>query len=102
MDPASEMGPLANTPQLEKVAGLMERARAEGAEVAHGGCVSPAHGGLFYEPTILTGVRPEMEIAREEVFGRENGRDDVHAYTEVKTIWVALADAVARDPFALG
>jgi acyl-CoA reductase-like NAD-dependent aldehyde dehydrogenase len=60
-----------------------------------------------------------MEIAREEVFGpvisvmafggfklsgfgRENGRDAVHEFTEVKTIWVALADAEARDPFALG
>jgi aldehyde dehydrogenase (NAD+) len=69
MDPASEMGPLANAPQLAKVSGLMERARAEGAEVAHGGRIAPALGGLFYEPTILTGIRPGMEIAREEVFG---------------------------------
>lgn len=69
MDPASEMAPLVNAPQLDKVSGLMERARAEGAEVAHGGRVSLALGGPFYEPTILTGVRPEMEIACEEVFG---------------------------------
>jgi aldehyde dehydrogenase (NAD+) len=34
--------------------------------------------------------------------GRENGRDAVHEFTEVKTIWVALAEAEARDPFALG
>jgi acyl-CoA reductase-like NAD-dependent aldehyde dehydrogenase len=174
MDPASEMGPLANAPQLAKVSGLMERARAEGAEVAHGGRIAPALGGLFYEPTILTGIRPGMEIAREEVFGpvlcvlafddedeavelanasefglaagiwtesvrrahrvarrvqagsvwvntyrmvapnapfggfkmsgigRENGRDAVQAFTELKTVWVALDEAEARDPFALG
>ena len=34
--------------------------------------------------------------------GRENGRDAVHEFTEVKTIWVQLEEAEARDPFALG
>lgn len=65
----TEMGPLANSAQLEKVSAMVERARAEGAEVLCGGRVSPTQGGLFYEPTILTGVEAGMEIAREEVFG---------------------------------
>jgi aldehyde dehydrogenase (NAD+) len=34
--------------------------------------------------------------------GRENGRDAVRAFTELKTVWVALDEAEARDPFALG
>jgi (Z)-2-((N-methylformamido)methylene)-5-hydroxybutyrolactone dehydrogenase len=34
--------------------------------------------------------------------GRENGRDAVQAFTELKTVWVALDEAEARDPFALG
>ncbi|MCW3015992.1 MAG: aldehyde dehydrogenase family protein [Solirubrobacterales bacterium] len=69
VDPASEMGPLANKPQLAKVSALVQRAVEQGAHVAAGGRVSRELGGLFFEPTILTGVRPDMEIAREEVFG---------------------------------
>jgi acyl-CoA reductase-like NAD-dependent aldehyde dehydrogenase len=64
--PATEMGPLANERQLETVLGFVERARAAGATVATGGS---RREGLLVEPTILTGVRPHMEIAREEVFG---------------------------------
>jgi aldehyde dehydrogenase (NAD+) len=66
---ATEMGPLANAAQLEKVSAMVERARGEGATVLCGGRVSEELGALFYEPTILTDVTPEMEIAREEVFG---------------------------------
>jgi acyl-CoA reductase-like NAD-dependent aldehyde dehydrogenase len=65
-DPATQMGPLASERQLKAVLGFVERARADGAELVSGGAFT---GGLFMEPTILTGVRPEMEIAREEVFG---------------------------------
>ena len=65
----TEMGPLANRQQLEKVAAMVQEACAAGAGLACGGRVSAALGGLFYEPTILTGVRPEMAIAKEEVFG---------------------------------
>jgi acyl-CoA reductase-like NAD-dependent aldehyde dehydrogenase len=69
MEPETEMGPLANEQQLEKVMGFIDRAVEEGAKVATGGRVSPEQGGLFVEPTVLAGVRPESEIAREEVFG---------------------------------
>jgi acyl-CoA reductase-like NAD-dependent aldehyde dehydrogenase len=51
------------------VSGFVERARADGARVVAGGRPDPGHGGLFYQPTILTDVRPEMEVAREEIFG---------------------------------
>jgi len=47
----------------------VERACADGAEVLLGGRPDPELGGLFYQPTILTGVRPDMEVAREEIFG---------------------------------
>jgi (Z)-2-((N-methylformamido)methylene)-5-hydroxybutyrolactone dehydrogenase len=65
-DPGTQMGPLASERQLQAVLGFVERARADGAELVSGGAST---GGLFMEPTILTGVRHEMEIAREEVFG---------------------------------
>ncbi|HEX5608901.1 MAG TPA: aldehyde dehydrogenase [Solirubrobacterales bacterium] len=69
LDPATEMGPLVNQRQLETVLGLVESAREEGATVACGGGPSPELGGLFFEPTVLTGTRPEMRVVQEELFG---------------------------------
>lgn len=66
---ATEMGPVANETQLASILGMLDRAIADGATVATGGGRSEAQGGLFVEPTVLTDVRPEMEIAQEEVFG---------------------------------
>lgn len=65
----TEMGPVANPAQLGTVLGFIERAVGEGATVAHGGGQNTDLGGLFVQPTVLTGVTPEMEISREEVFG---------------------------------
>jgi aldehyde dehydrogenase (NAD+) len=67
--PETEMGPIAYRQQLERVLGFVERAVAEGAELACGGGPDPELGGLFMQPTILTGVRNDMEVAREEIFG---------------------------------
>lgn len=71
-DPATTMGPLINREQLERVAGFVDRARADGASVLTGGGyarVDACPGGHFYQPTVLTGVAPPMEAAREEIFG---------------------------------
>jgi aldehyde dehydrogenase (NAD+) len=69
LDMASEMGPLANDAQLATVTGFVARAVGDGARVSHGGSCDPDLGGLFFQPTIVTGVRPDMEIAQEEIFG---------------------------------
>lgn len=68
-DEATEMGPVANRPQYEKVLGYLQRAKDEGATVAAGGRPSAEHGGLFVEPTVFANVTPEMTVVREEVFG---------------------------------
>ncbi|HEY6748820.1 MAG TPA: aldehyde dehydrogenase [Mycobacteriales bacterium] len=65
-DPDTEMGPVANRPQYEKVLGHLATARSEGVTVAYGGA---AEGGLFVQPTVLTGVTPASTVYREEVFG---------------------------------
>lgn len=65
----TEMGPLANETQLTAVTAFIERAAGAGARIVCGGGRSESLGGLFVEPTIVADVRPEMEIAREEVFG---------------------------------
>ena len=67
-----EVGPLINQQALEKVAGYVEVARAEGAEVMIGGAHATETrlaGGYFFQPTILRGVRPGSRLALEEVFG---------------------------------
>ena len=64
----TEMGPVANGPQYEKVVGYLDTARAEGATVAYGGAADDALGGYFVKPTVLT-VKPTDTVFREEVFG---------------------------------
>ena len=68
--PDTGMGPLAMARQLERVQGYIEQGRAEGA-VLHQGGGRPAdlNRGFFIEPTIFTGVEPNMTIFREEIFG---------------------------------
>ncbi len=66
MDTDTEMGPMANTPQYARVLHYLDTAKAEGATVVTGG---KADGGLFVQPTVITGVGPESTIVREEVFG---------------------------------
>jgi succinate-semialdehyde dehydrogenase/glutarate-semialdehyde dehydrogenase len=61
-------GPLINMEAVEKVERLLADAVASGAKVEVGGH-RHALGGTFFEPTVVTGVRPTMAISREEIFG---------------------------------
>jgi len=66
----TNIGPVTTTPQYKKILDYMEIAKSEGARVVLGGSAAPdLPGGQFVEPTIFTDVRPDMRIAREEVFG---------------------------------
>jgi aldehyde dehydrogenase (NAD+) len=66
-DPSTYMGPLISERQRDKVDGMVRRAVEAGATLVTGGKkVDP---GYFYEPTLLTNVDPDSEIAQEEVFG---------------------------------
>ncbi len=69
MLPDTEMGPLANAPQFEKVLGYVRAAQEDGATLAHGGQPDPALGGYFVPPTVVTDARPDMRVVAEEVFG---------------------------------
>jgi acyl-CoA reductase-like NAD-dependent aldehyde dehydrogenase len=72
MADATQMGPIANVPQLERVQSMVEAARGEGARVVTGGERRSVEGfpdGLFYLPTILDGVGNDAVIAQNEVFG---------------------------------
>jgi len=73
-DPLSEntdLGPLANQAQFEKVQRLIEAGMEEGATLIAGGPGRPAslQHGYFVRPTVFADVRNDMTIAREEIFG---------------------------------
>ncbi|SEG17601.1 gamma-aminobutyraldehyde dehydrogenase [Marinobacterium lutimaris] len=64
-----EMGPLVSRAQQEKVAAMVERARAlPHITVTTGGKI-PDMDGFFYEPTLIAGAKQDDEIVRKEVFG---------------------------------
>ncbi|MBS7700851.1 MAG: aldehyde dehydrogenase [Chelatococcus sp.] len=68
----TQIGPIANRMQYDKVLGYIDVARQEGAELVLGGKrpdIPECAEGFFIEPTIFTGVNNQMRIAREEVFG---------------------------------
>jgi aldehyde dehydrogenase (NAD+) len=72
LEDGTEMGPVATEAQLRKNLSMVERARADGAEVAAGGgraAVSGYPDGFFFQPTVLTRVAPADYIAQNEVFG---------------------------------
>ena len=65
----AEMGSLVSADQLETVQGYVNDAVEKGAQVLAGGRHRPDLGPYFHEPTILTGVTPEMSLYAEETFG---------------------------------
>ena len=71
LDEATQLGPMVSARQLDRVLGYVERGRAEQARLILGGerLGSPWQGGFFMAPTIFDDVRPDMAIAREEIFG---------------------------------
>jgi len=67
-DAATRVGPLITREHFDRVAGFVERAKADGAEALWGG--SPANvGALYFQPTLFSHVDPAWEIAQDEVFG---------------------------------
>jgi aldehyde dehydrogenase (NAD+) len=72
LDPQTEMGPLVNEKQLQRVLGYIEVGKNEGATLRCGGAAlnegEYAHG-HFIQPTVFSGVTRDMRIAREEIFG---------------------------------
>jgi succinate-semialdehyde dehydrogenase/glutarate-semialdehyde dehydrogenase len=64
----TEQGPLIDTKAVAKVEEHIADALAKGGQIALGGS-RHALGGTFFEPTVITHVKPEMLVAREETFG---------------------------------
>ncbi len=69
LDPTTQVGAIITPQHLDKIAGYVDGAVESGANVAHGGGRLDLGLGQFMAPTILSGVKPDMAVAREEVFG---------------------------------
>ena len=65
----ADFGSLATAAQLARVQEHLDDALAKGATVLAGGRPRPDLGPWFFEPTVLTGVTPEMSVYAEETFG---------------------------------
>jgi succinate-semialdehyde dehydrogenase/glutarate-semialdehyde dehydrogenase/succinyl-CoA reductase len=112
-DPTSietDVGPLSSKESLETISGIVEDAKEKGAKILLGG--SEIEGkGYFYQPTILTNVKPNMRIAKEETFGPvapitvvENEREAIKLANDIEfglgaSIWtkdLEKADKMSR------
>ena len=71
LDPASALGAMISPEHADGVMRRIRRAEKDGAKILTGGKLTRPNknAGGFIPPTVLTGVSPDMEIAREEIFG---------------------------------
>ena len=71
LDESTELGPMVSAGQRNSVRGYIEQGLAEGARLVAGGPDAPEgfDRGFYVRPTVLSGVTPDMIVAREEIFG---------------------------------
>ncbi|MFD9514221.1 succinic semialdehyde dehydrogenase [Streptomyces mirabilis] len=102
LDFTADMGSLTSQGQLDRISTQVEQARAAGATVVAGGRPRPDLGPYFYEPTVLTGVTPEVPLWRDETFGPvvsvypfENEEEAVRAAND--SVYGLNASVFSRD-----
>ena len=70
LDPATQMGAMVDSTQMERVLQYIEKGQAEGAKITLGGeRILAESGGYYIEPTVFDNVSNDMTIAQEEIFG---------------------------------
>ncbi|MBI4885529.1 MAG: aldehyde dehydrogenase [Acidobacteria bacterium] len=65
----TDMGPVAGPQQYQDICAAIGRAQADGARMVAGGGAGLPPDGYFIRPTVFVGVRPEMALFRDEIFG---------------------------------
>ena len=98
-DEGVQMGPLISRVQRERVAGFVERAKAQGAKVLTGGGVpSGFDQGYYFEPTVISEVQQDWEIVQNEVFGPvvtvQEFNDEADALSKGNDVLYGLAASV--------
>jgi acyl-CoA reductase-like NAD-dependent aldehyde dehydrogenase len=96
---ATEIGPMVSDAQLKRVQGYIASGREQGATLVTGGGRPSGLGrGWFVEPTVFADVRPDMRVAREEIFGPVLSvlayRDEAEAITLANDSPYGLSGAV--------
>ena len=66
---ATHMGPVAGPQQYQDIRNAICRAQTDGAQMIAGGEAGVSEDGYFVRPTVFAGVRCDMELFREEIFG---------------------------------
>ena len=97
-DPTTDMGPLIRPAAKKRVEGYIEKGIAQGAKLeldGRGLVVSGYEAGNFLGPTIFSGVRPDMDIYRDEIFG------PVLSICEIDSLDEAI-DIVNANPYGNG
>ncbi|WAH61124.1 aldehyde dehydrogenase family protein [Pseudomonas silvicola] len=69
LHPDVKVGAIISEVQLGGIQAAIDEARSAGATISLGGDRQPSERGMYLQPTIVTGVTPQMTLAREEVFG---------------------------------
>ena len=103
-DPTNVVGPIIRAEQLDRMEGMVDRAREAGARVLCGGKRGDRGGkGFWYEPTVVADVDENAEIAQNEVFGpvlsviRYEGNDDEAVRVANNTRYGLSAYVQSRD-----
>ena len=68
LEPTTQLGPVVNKRQAERIMGFIDGSRKDGASIVSGGS-QDGPTGCFIRPTVVANVRADMPIVREEVFG---------------------------------
>ncbi|MDF2690096.1 MAG: hypothetical protein K0Q80_3062, partial [Microvirga sp.] len=91
LDPSTDMGAMVSAEQQSRVLGYVESGVSEGARLIRGGKRVADRPGFFLEPALFDGVRQDMRIAREEIFGPVLG---VIAYSDADDVLAMASDSV--------
>jgi len=68
-DPDTDIGPQIHQVHFDRIAGFVERAKAEGQNIVMGGGPNEELGGLYFRPTLVRNPTPGSEIVTHEIFG---------------------------------
>lgn len=98
-DAATTLGPIISEPQLAQIDGVVQRARAAGAEAVTGGArATQPQSGSYYQPTLLANVGPDDEAVQGEIFGPvltvQTFAEDEEAYALANSTRYGLAAGV--------
>lgn len=91
LDPSTVLGAMVSAEQRSRVLSYVESGIAEGARLVSGGKSVADRPGFFMEPTLFDGVRQDMRIAREEIFGPVLG---VIAYGDADDVLAMASDSI--------